>query len=113
MNTRPVEPSKVQQVFAALQSAVGRIVADKLSPTVQFHTEPSRHFFVYRPGRPALRLDVELERDVPRIRFATDPSAVGHMGIEAFAGNETRLRNGDRLMTTEEAANLLLAPFLG
>ena len=112
MNTRRVEPSRAQQAFAALQSAVGKIVEDKLSPSVQFHTEPSRHFFVYRPGRPALRLDVELENDVPSIRYATDRSAVGHMEIETFAANQTRLRNGDRLMTTDEAANLLLAPFL-
>lgn len=76
----------------ALQVAVGRIVADKL-PAVEFHT--SRHFFfVHRPGRPELSLDVWLETEVPHIGFATNLRAVGRLVIEAFAGNRNRIRNG-------------------
>ncbi len=106
----PVQPDRAQQVFLALQAAVRKIVADKLSPAVEFHA--SRHFFfIHRPGRPELSLDVWLETEVPHIHFATNIRAVGHLVIEAFAGNENRIRNGDRLMTVEEAADLLLTPF--
>lgn len=106
---KPVQPERTQQVFLALQAAVGKIVADKL-PAVEFHT--SKHFFfVHRPGRPELSLDVWLETEVPHVGFTTNLRTVGRLVIEAFAGNENRIRNGDRLMTVEETADLLLTSF--
>ncbi len=68
MSSKPAQPERARQVFADLQAAVGKIFANKLSPAVEFHT--SSHFFVvYRPGRPPISLDVELETELPHIRF--------------------------------------------
>lgn len=106
---KPVQPERAQQVFIALQAAVRKIVEDKL-PAVECHA--SRHFFcVHRPGQRELSLDVWLQTGVPHIQFATDFKTVRRLVIEGFAGNQNRIRNGDRLMTIEEAADLLLTPF--
>lgn len=105
----PVQPDKAQQAFIDLQVAVGKIVAARLSRAVEFHA--SRHFFfVYRPGRAELSMDVWLETEVPHIQFATNLKTVGRLVIEAVTGSEKRTRNGDRLMTMEEAEEIVVNP---
>ena len=84
----------------------------EFAPGVEFHEEPSKHFFVYRPGRPALRLDLEIDLESQSVRFGTSSSATGILQFRELASGEMRFRNGEKLMTVEEARDLLLKSFV-
>ena len=116
MSITPVQPSKEQQMFSAIQSVAEETVNSRLNsvgkaPRVQFHKEPSRHFWVYRPQHPKLRPDVQLADDLKSIHFATSSSAECRFHLRTFAGGEVQLFNGPNRILIEEAASLILASF--
>lgn len=115
MNAKPIPPPKEQQKFAELQNAVERKIAERFPPPgseVSFHKEPSKHFFVYRKGQIAMRLDVELADDLKSVQFRTSETARAHFGLRKLADGEVHLFNGERRITVDQAVDLLLAPFL-
>lgn len=112
----PVQPPKEQQMFSGIQSVAEQLVNGRLNsvgkaPRVQFHKEPSRHFWIYRPEHPKLRLDVQLADDLKSIRFATSTTADCRLDLRTFAGGQVQLFNGPNLISIEDAASLILASF--
>ena len=116
MSIKPVQPPKEQQMFSAIQSVAEEIANSRLNsvgkaPRVQFHKEPSRHFWVYRPQHPKLRLDVQLADDLKSIHFATSSTAECRFDLRTFAGGEVQLFNGPNRISIDDATSLILASF--
>lgn len=113
MAGRGVQQSQAMKIFRDLQDEAQRAVALAADQSVAFHTEPSRHFFVYRAGRSALRLDVKVADDNQSIEFATDTRTTGRFRLAQMADGQIGLFNGEQRATTTRAATLLLTPFWG
>jgi len=108
---KPIYPSKVEQRFRKVQDAVEKMVREKL-PGVQFHTIPSKAFFAIRPGKPSLRMDVELDDQSDAIRYGSSPAAIGTLKLRQVADGEVLIFNGPQLLKADdEVARLLLACF--
>jgi hypothetical protein len=115
MSARPVLPPREHQKFAELQEAVEEQILKSFpspSSSVSFHKEPSKHFFVYQKGQPALRLDVELADDLKSIQFQTSEATRASFSLRKLADGEIHLFNGEQRITIEQAVDLLLASFL-
>jgi hypothetical protein len=114
MGRNPGPQDKEQQKFAELQIAVERKIREAFpgaSTDVIFRAEPSRHFFIYRKGRPSLRLDIELAPDSKTIHFAVT-KAQGCFVLRRSATGEIQIFLGSARVPVNAAANLLLEPFL-
>ena len=91
----PVQPPKEQQMFSGIQSVAEQLVNGRLNsvgkaPRVEFHKEPSRHFWIYRPEHPKLRLDVQLADDLslfvsPRVQLPTAVWIFGRLLVVKFS----------------------------